>query len=74
MDGVGSGLLAAAMFGLLFGLVEGPVASWGPRVFGIRGLPTLEPLRGHLADAELAARVWTASAGLTGLDPSWNLG
>ncbi|GAA3466536.1 SDR family NAD(P)-dependent oxidoreductase [Nonomuraea roseola] len=47
---------------------------WGPRMFGIRGLPTLEPLRGHLADAELAARVWIASAGLTGLDPSWNLG
>ncbi|MEU7833152.1 SDR family NAD(P)-dependent oxidoreductase [Nonomuraea sp. NPDC049129] len=47
---------------------------WGPRVFGIRGLPTLEPLRGHLADADLAARVWTASADLTGLDPSFGLG
>ncbi|WP_431911060.1 SDR family NAD(P)-dependent oxidoreductase [Nonomuraea jabiensis] len=43
---------------------------WGPRVFGIRGLPALEPVRGHLADTELAARVWTASSALTGLDPS----
>jgi NAD(P)-dependent dehydrogenase (short-subunit alcohol dehydrogenase family) len=40
---------------------------WGPRMFGIRGLPALEPVRGHLADPELAARVWTASARLTGL-------
>jgi hypothetical protein len=47
---------------------------WGPRVFGIRGLHTLEPLQGHLADTELAARVWTASSSLTGLDPSSNLG
>ncbi|MFC4115619.1 SDR family NAD(P)-dependent oxidoreductase [Nonomuraea zeae] len=46
---------------------------WGPRVFGIRGLPTLEPVRGHLADTVLAARLWTATAGLTGLDPSSNL-
>ncbi|MFI9835639.1 SDR family NAD(P)-dependent oxidoreductase [Nonomuraea sp. NPDC051941] len=43
---------------------------WGPRVFGIRGLPTLEPVRGHLADTELAARVWAAGSALTGLDPS----
>ncbi|MEU4704203.1 MFS transporter [Nonomuraea dietziae] len=28
VDGVGSGLLAAAMFGLLFGLVEGPGNGW----------------------------------------------
>jgi NAD(P)-dependent dehydrogenase (short-subunit alcohol dehydrogenase family) len=47
---------------------------WGPRVFGIRGLPTLEPVQGHLADIDLAARLWTASASLTGLDPSPNLG
>ncbi|MBF8194142.1 SDR family NAD(P)-dependent oxidoreductase [Nonomuraea sp. K274] len=46
---------------------------WGPRVFGIRGLPALEPVQGHLADTVLAARLWTASAGLTGLDPSTNL-
>ncbi|MFI6323483.1 SDR family NAD(P)-dependent oxidoreductase [Nonomuraea sp. NPDC050556] len=43
---------------------------WGPRVFGIRGLPVLEPVRGQLADVELAARLWTASRELTGLDPS----
>ncbi|MET7327969.1 SDR family NAD(P)-dependent oxidoreductase [Nonomuraea sp. NPDC005650] len=47
---------------------------WGPRVLGIRGLPALEPVRGHLADAELAARVWAASSALTGLDPSSHLG
>ncbi|MEV4474698.1 SDR family NAD(P)-dependent oxidoreductase [Nonomuraea sp. NPDC049504] len=46
---------------------------WGPRVFGIRGLPTLEPVRGHLADTVLAARLWAATASLTGLDPSSNL-
>ncbi|NUP65493.1 MAG: SDR family NAD(P)-dependent oxidoreductase [Nonomuraea sp.] len=42
---------------------------WGPRVFGIRGLPVLEPVRGQLADRELAARLWDASAELTGLSP-----
>lgn len=42
---------------------------WGPRTFGIRGLPTLEPVRGHLADADLAARLWSASSTLTGVDP-----
>ncbi|MEU0565601.1 SDR family NAD(P)-dependent oxidoreductase [Nonomuraea sp. NPDC005983] len=46
---------------------------WGPRIFGIRGLPTLEPIQGHLADTALAARLWTATASLTGLDPSSNL-
>lgn len=46
---------------------------WGPRVFGIRGLPTLEPVQGHLADTVLAARLWTATASLTGLDPSSNV-
>ncbi|MFC5829806.1 SDR family NAD(P)-dependent oxidoreductase [Nonomuraea insulae] len=47
---------------------------WGPRTFGIRGLPTPEPVRGPLADTELAARLWSASSGLTGLDPSSILG
>ncbi|MFI7132612.1 SDR family NAD(P)-dependent oxidoreductase [Nonomuraea sp. NPDC050153] len=47
---------------------------WGPRVLGIRGLPAPEPVRGHLADVELAARVWAASSALTGLDPGSNLG
>jgi NAD(P)-dependent dehydrogenase (short-subunit alcohol dehydrogenase family) len=46
---------------------------WGPRMFGIRGLPVREPVQGHLADAELAARLWAATADLTGLDPSSNL-
>ncbi|NUW33359.1 SDR family NAD(P)-dependent oxidoreductase [Nonomuraea sp. SMC257] len=46
---------------------------WGPRVFGIRGLPALEPVQGHLADTALAARLWTATAALTGLDPSSTL-
>ncbi|GAA4487397.1 SDR family NAD(P)-dependent oxidoreductase [Actinoallomurus oryzae] len=43
---------------------------WGPRVFGIRGRPVLEPVRGHLADPVLAARLWAATADLTGLEPS----
>lgn len=42
---------------------------WGPRVFGIRGVPVLEPVRGELADLRLAARVWDAGAALTGLSP-----
>ncbi|WP_181774868.1 SDR family NAD(P)-dependent oxidoreductase [Amycolatopsis pittospori] len=40
---------------------------FGPRVFGLRGEPRLEPVRGRLADADLAARLWTASADLTGV-------
>ena len=43
---------------------------WGPRLFGLRGLPRLEPVRGILADADLAARVWDLSVELTGVDPS----
>jgi NAD(P)-dependent dehydrogenase (short-subunit alcohol dehydrogenase family) len=42
---------------------------WGPRLFGLRGAPRLEPVRGVLADAALAARLWAASADLTGVDP-----
>ncbi|MGW2156675.1 SDR family NAD(P)-dependent oxidoreductase [Nonomuraea sp. NPDC001699] len=42
---------------------------WGPRVLGMRGRPVLEPLRGQMADAELAGRLWAVSAALTGLDP-----
>jgi len=41
---------------------------YGPRVFGLRGEPRREPVRGKLADTELAARVWAASVGLTGVD------
>ncbi|MFI7106704.1 SDR family NAD(P)-dependent oxidoreductase [Nonomuraea sp. NPDC050227] len=42
---------------------------WGPRVLGMRGLPAREPVRGHMADPVLAARLWAASTALTGLDP-----
>lgn len=38
---------------------------FGPRVFGLRGEPRLEPVRGKLADTALAARLWAASAELT---------
>ncbi|MEI5101767.1 SDR family NAD(P)-dependent oxidoreductase [Streptomyces sp. PmtG] len=43
---------------------------WGPRVYGLRGAPRLEPVRGPLADHAAAARLWTASCELTGVDPS----
>lgn len=43
---------------------------FGPRVFGLRGEPRLEPIRGKLADTGLAARLWTASVELTGVDPA----
>jgi NAD(P)-dependent dehydrogenase (short-subunit alcohol dehydrogenase family) len=43
---------------------------WGPRLFGLRGVPRLEPVRGILADTDLAAAVWERSVELTGLDPS----
>ncbi|MGW1678817.1 SDR family NAD(P)-dependent oxidoreductase [Saccharopolyspora sp. NPDC002376] len=42
---------------------------WGPRMFGLRGEPRLEPVRGVLADTALATRLWTASVDLTGVDP-----
>ncbi|WP_410652488.1 SDR family NAD(P)-dependent oxidoreductase [Amycolatopsis sp. cmx-4-54] len=38
---------------------------FGPRVFGLRGEPRREPVRGKLADTALAARLWAASADLT---------
>ncbi|RSM79801.1 short-chain dehydrogenase [Amycolatopsis sp. WAC 01375] len=37
---------------------------FGPRVFGLRGEPRREPVRGRLADTALAARLWAASAEL----------
>ncbi|WP_039921631.1 SDR family NAD(P)-dependent oxidoreductase [Amycolatopsis decaplanina] len=40
---------------------------FGPRVFGLRGEPRREPVRGKLADTALAARLWAASVGLTGI-------
>ncbi|KAA2251338.1 SDR family NAD(P)-dependent oxidoreductase [Solihabitans fulvus] len=44
---------------------------WGPRVFGLRGAPRLEAVKGPLADAETAARLWAVSAELTGVDPTF---
>ncbi|MEU1626720.1 SDR family NAD(P)-dependent oxidoreductase [Streptomyces sp. NPDC020096] len=44
---------------------------WGPRLFGLRGAPRLEPVQGHLADTALAARLWAASRDLTGVDPTF---
>jgi NAD(P)-dependent dehydrogenase (short-subunit alcohol dehydrogenase family) len=43
---------------------------WGPRMFGLRGVPRQEPVCGILADTDLAAAVWARSVELTGLDPS----
>jgi NAD(P)-dependent dehydrogenase (short-subunit alcohol dehydrogenase family) len=40
----------------------------GPRLFGLRGVPRLEPVHGQLADPELAAGLWTATAELTGVE------
>jgi NAD(P)-dependent dehydrogenase (short-subunit alcohol dehydrogenase family) len=42
---------------------------WGPRMFGLRGEPRLEPVQGRLADTTLASHVWAASVDLTGVDP-----
>lgn len=44
---------------------------WGPRVFGMRGAPRLEAVRGRLADERLAARVWDAGVELTGVEPGF---
>ncbi|MGY0057373.1 SDR family NAD(P)-dependent oxidoreductase [Streptomyces sp. LZ34] len=46
---------------------------WAPRVFGLRGLPRLEPLWNQLTDTSVAARLWDASCELTGVDPSSGL-
>ncbi|MER7176955.1 SDR family NAD(P)-dependent oxidoreductase [Streptomyces mesophilus] len=42
---------------------------WGPRGFGLRGLPRREPVPAHMADPETATRLWAASCELTGTDP-----
>ncbi|MFB9684930.1 SDR family NAD(P)-dependent oxidoreductase [Amycolatopsis plumensis] len=42
---------------------------WGPRVFGLRGRPRPERRWANLADDTAAARLWTESVALTGLDP-----
>jgi hypothetical protein len=43
-------------------------------VLGLRGKPRLEPVRDHLADTTLAARLRAASVDLTGVDPGFNPG
>ncbi|KOG41067.1 SDR family NAD(P)-dependent oxidoreductase [Streptomyces decoyicus] len=44
---------------------------WGPRVFGLRGRPRLEPVWDHLTDTTTAARLWAAGCDLTGVDPTF---
>lgn len=61
IDGVGSGLLALAMGGTLFGLIEGSSDGWGP-------LPIAALLTGLAAFAAFARRQQTAAAPL--LKPS----
>lgn len=47
---------------------------WTPRLFGLRGTPRRQPVRGPLADTEAAARLWSASRDLTGVEPESGLG
>ncbi|AQA12444.1 SDR family NAD(P)-dependent oxidoreductase [Streptomyces malaysiensis] len=47
---------------------------WTPRLFGLRGTPRRQPVRGPLADTEAAARLWSASRSLTGVEPESGLG
>lgn len=42
---------------------------WGPRLFGLRGIPRSEPVPSHMADPAVAAHLWTASDELVGTDP-----
>ncbi|WP_186780122.1 SDR family NAD(P)-dependent oxidoreductase [Streptomyces salinarius] len=42
---------------------------WGPRVFGLRGIPRREPVPSHMADPAVAARLWATSGELAGTDP-----
>ena len=42
---------------------------WGPRVFGLRGRPRLEPRWANLTDDAAAERLWAESVKLTGFDP-----
>ncbi|MFG3116617.1 SDR family NAD(P)-dependent oxidoreductase [Streptomyces sp. NPDC048197] len=42
---------------------------WGPRVFGLRGVPRREPLPSHMADPAVAAHLWALSGELVGADP-----
>jgi NAD(P)-dependent dehydrogenase (short-subunit alcohol dehydrogenase family) len=42
---------------------------WGPRVFGLRGMPRREPVPSHMADPAVAARLWAVSGELVATDP-----
>ncbi|MFG1643045.1 SDR family NAD(P)-dependent oxidoreductase [Amycolatopsis sp. NPDC049252] len=42
---------------------------WGPRTFGLRGRPRLEPRWANLTEDASASRLWAESVTLTGLDP-----
>ena len=68
LQGKDAGAWAAVRCVLDPGVMSGQL--WGPRLFGLRGVPRLEPVRGILADTALAARVWDLSVELTGVDPS----
>ncbi|MFG2000848.1 SDR family NAD(P)-dependent oxidoreductase [Spirillospora sp. NPDC048911] len=43
---------------------------WAPHIFGLRGKPRAEPVKGHWADPVLAERLWNASCDLVDADPS----
>jgi NAD(P)-dependent dehydrogenase (short-subunit alcohol dehydrogenase family) len=43
---------------------------WGPRVFGLRGRPRLEPRWANLTGDAAAERLWAESVTLTGVDPA----
>ncbi|MGW4247244.1 SDR family NAD(P)-dependent oxidoreductase [Nocardia sp. NPDC004722] len=41
---------------------------WGPAVFGLRGRPQQENPLPHMTDRDIAAKLWTASTALTGVE------
>ncbi|MFE3194406.1 SDR family NAD(P)-dependent oxidoreductase [Nocardia sp. NPDC059240] len=41
---------------------------WGPEVFGLRGRPVQENPLPHMTDGDTAAKLWTASSALTGVE------
>ncbi|WP_097240877.1 SDR family NAD(P)-dependent oxidoreductase [Streptomyces sp. 1331.2] len=41
---------------------------WGPRAFGLRGTPRLEPARAHMTDPAVAGRLWDASCDGAGVE------
>ncbi|MEU4152756.1 SDR family NAD(P)-dependent oxidoreductase [Streptomyces sp. NPDC026659] len=46
---------------------------WGPRFFGLRGIPRREPIPSHMADPAVAAHLWAVSGELVGTDPHLGL-